>query len=235
MREAILNRISRRTYLNKAWTQDELDKLHDMIQQVNKDSGLNIEFLAKGRKAFASVKFTYGMFKNVNSILLLKGKKDDSNLLEKVGYYGESLMLDITDMGLGSCWIGGTYDRNQLSINETEELVCVILVGYVPELTLKEKIMRSTIFKRRKSIEKRSNCDTDMPKWMIKGMEAVILAPSALNSQKPFFELRDGKVYASVENTYKMDLIDLGIAKKHFDQEADGKFELGNPGLFKKN
>ena len=233
MRDAILNRISRRTYRNEAWTQDEVDKLQTMIRQVNEESGLYIEFLAEGREAFASVRFTYGMFKNANSILLLKGRKDDSHLQEKVGYYGESLVLDLTDMGIGTCWVGGTFDRKRLNIKETEELVCVILVGHVPEFTLKEKIMHAGISRKRKSIGVRTKCDADMPEWMTRGMEAVVLAPSAVNSQKPFFELRDGKVYASVENTYRMDLTDLGIAKKHFEQEAGGKFEFGNPGVFK--
>lgn len=234
MRDAVLNLISRRTYLEEVWTEDEIGKIMNMILQANRESGLNIEFLQEGRKAFNSFKHTYGMFKNANSILLLKGGRDDNNLQEKAGYYGESLVLDLTDMRLGTCWIGGTYDWNQLTIKDSEELVCVILVGHVNKLTIKEKFLRTTISRRRKSIGERTKCDGDMPEWMIKGMKSVMMAPSAVNSQKPFFELRDGKVYASVEYTYAMDLIDLGIAKKHFEQEAEGKFEFGNPGVFVK-
>ena len=64
-------------------------------------------------------------------------------------------------------------------------------------------------------------------------MEAVALAPSALNKQKPFFHYRNGIVTATVENSYEMDLVDLGIAKLHFVLGVGcGHFVPGNGGEF---
>ena len=47
-------------------------------------------------------------------------------------------------------------------------------------------------------------------------MEAVALAPSALNKQKPKFFYERGELRASVPDNYDMDMVDLGIAKYHF-------------------
>ena len=59
----------------------------------------------------------------------------------------------------------------------------------------------------------RADQETD---WFQKGMEAVCLAPTAMNQQKFFFELKDGTVTAkSLGGFYSK--IDLGIAKYHFE------------------
>ena len=52
------------------------------------------------------------------------------NLEEKCGYYGQELILTAHSMGLGTCWIGGTYDRERCLhlIPEDEELVCIAAV-----------------------------------------------------------------------------------------------------------
>jgi len=45
--------------------------------------------------------------KNIGMI----GNKDDPNSQEKLGYYGELIVLQATEMRLGTCWVGGTFDR----------------------------------------------------------------------------------------------------------------------------
>ncbi len=71
-----------------------------------------------------------------------------------------------------------------------------------------------------------------MPQWVQEGMNAVLLAPSAKNTQKVMFKYENNILSAQIADDYSMDLIDLGIAKKHFEIEAGGKFELGNGGIF---
>ncbi len=234
MRSAIENRISRRKYEKEPLTSSEMKMIIEKVNQANKTSGLNAEFLEDGSAAFGSFKASYGMFNNVRSLLLMKGKKSDKDLREKVGYYGEELVLDITDMGLGTCWVAGTFDRKSITIAEDEELVCVITVGKVGVTSFKERFLRGGMHRKMKTIEERSRCDQPMPQWMRSGMEAVLLAPSAVNSQKAFFVYEKGSVYGKVKDSYVMDMVDLGIAKKHFEIEAGGTFELGNGSLFHK-
>lgn len=172
------------------------------------------------------------MFTNVRSLILMKGKKDDKDLKEKVGYYGEDLVLSITDLGLGTCWVGGTFDKDELTVNDREELACVVVVGKVAAPSLKEKMMRSATHRKVKSMEERIISDQPLPQWVQNGMEAVLLAPSAKNTQKAIFKYENNILSAQIADDYAMDLIDLGIAKKHFDLEAGGTFELGNGGIF---
>ncbi len=234
MRDAILNRISRRTFEKTPLSASEINDIMRLVESANRVSGLNITFIEDGSDAFSSMRKSYGMFSGVRSMLLMKGQKCDPDLREKVGYYGEDIVLDLTDMGLGTCWVGGTYDREQLEIADTEELVCVIVLGKVKKSSLKEKALRYVISKNRKPIEERLRSSVEIPEWIRNGMEAVRLAPTAKNSQKPTFHFDGVTLTADVVNDYAMDPVDLGIAKKHFELAVGGTFELGNGALFHK-
>ncbi len=234
MKQAIRQRISRRTYTKEHFTQEEIQTIHGMIEKVNQQSSLTITFKEDAAGAFSSLRKSYGMFKNVRSILVMKGKKNDSDLYEKIGYYGEQLVLELTDLGYGTCWVGGTFDKEQISdIAGDEEMVCVITVGKVPDMTFKEKLIHNAISKNRKPISERLKADGNLPQWLSDGMTAVQLAPSAVNSQKPFFVYQNKQLTASVEVKYPLDLVDLGIAKKHFEIGAEhGTFAFGNGASF---
>lgn len=109
-------------------------------------------FLADGSQAFQKLSKSYGLFTNVRSLIVMKGKKELQDLKEKLGYYGEDLVLAITDLGLGTCWVGGTFDKDELMADDSEELVCVVLVGRVNH-------KRSTIASMdRKRNESRTAC-----------------------------------------------------------------------------
>ncbi len=237
MKEAIVKRVSRRTYKDVVIDKEKKGKIEKWIKEINEKSGLAIIYVEDGSKAFQSFSKTYGMFKNVRSIILLKGDKDDENLKEKVGYYGEELILNITDINLGTCWVGGTFDeKNVNKINDDEKLECVITVGVVENRkSFKEKLIGSLTHIKRKPINKRFESKETPPSWFMKGMKAVELAPSALNSQKAIFTYENGEAKSKIENNYRFDMIDLGIAKKHFEIEAEGKFDFGNGGKFHKN
>lgn len=233
MREAIKNRISRRTFEKVHIDIQKRTTIITWINNINKLSGLTLQYIDDGSEAFKSMKKSYGMFKNVRSVILMKGLKTDINLKEKIGYYGEELILDITDLGLGTCWVAGTFDESVFNIeNEEEKLICVVPVGVIKSTTIKEKAVRSIIHRKVKGIEERVISDCDLPQWAMKGMEAVLLAPSAINTQKAKFIFKDNQMRAEIINDYKCDMIDLGIAKKHFEIEAGGIFELGNGGQF---
>ena len=233
MRVAIQNRMSRRTFTTEHLSTDATVKIKSLINKANEKSGLNIAFTEDGSAAFASVRTTYGMFKNVRSMLLVKGNPELPDFREKVGYYGESIMLDLVDMGLGTCWVGGTFDRTVFDAPEDEYINDVILVGLVDKPTLKDRLMMAGAHNKRKPMSERITFDTELPDWVRNGMEAVIPAPSAINKQKPHFEYKNGVLTASVPDDYVADLTDLGIAKLHFEIGAgNGRFELGNGAKF---
>ena len=232
MRQAIRDRISRRTFTEEVLQEKEIKQIKEKILQLNQESGLTVEFRFDGREVFAARSKSYGLFKNVCSLVIMKGPASDPALKEKIGYYGEKLVLDLTDMGLGTCWVAGTFDRKLIEVPGGEEMYCVIPVGHIEKVTLREKMLRSAVSKKRKSVAERLTGAADAPRWVTDAMEAVQLAPSAVNSQHPIFHFKEGKVTADVVDNSPTDLIDLGIAKRNFAEAAGGQFEMGNGGAF---
>ncbi len=232
MRNAIETRVSRRKFEKEQITSEEKETIISYINQLNEASGLTLTFLEDGSTAFQKLSKSYGLFTNVRSLILMKGRKDDQNLKEKIGYFGEDLVLAMTDLGLGTCWVGGTFDKDEFTIERDEDLVCVIVAGKVAAFSLTEKMVRTATHRKVKSVEERIISDQTLPQWVLDGMKAVQLAPSAKNSQKVMFEYKDSILRAQIADDYAMDLIDLGIAKKHFGIEAKGTFALGNDGVF---
>jgi len=236
--EAIEQRKSRRTYLGAPIISENAKILRGLIDELNAKYELSMALIENGKKAFDSIGKSYGMFKGVRSLIALQGLKNDENLKEKLGYCGEMIALKATKLGLGTCWVGGTFDRKSdvFKVSENEALICVITIGNVPaENTIKEKLVYKMTHRKTKPAEDFFASDTRVPDWFIQGIEAVQKAPSAMNSQKVKFEYKNGTASAFVPDNYGADLIDLGIAKLHFELAAGGQFSLGNYGTFSKN
>lgn len=231
--KAIEERISRRTYLDTQVEPTKLKTLNDSINKYNQEVDLSMELVPDGSKAFNSLRKSYGMFKNVRTLLVLKGKKEDTHLKEKLGQYGELLVLEATGLGLGTCWVAGTFDRSSgvLNVGDKEELACVITVGNIAaEQTFKEKLVRGMTHRKTKAAEELYKSDVPAPQWLITGIQAVQKAPSAVNLQPVKFEYKNGVLTAYVDDDRF--LTDLGIAKIHFSLAAGGTFELGNHGEY---
>ena len=131
MNEAIEKRISHRCFSKEPVSESGVQQIEKWIAEANEESGLDIEYLADGSEAFNGIKKSYGMFSNVRSMLLMKGRSDDENLDVKIGYYGEDLVLKMTQLNLGTCWVGGTYDNTQFTVSNGERLACVIVFGQI--------------------------------------------------------------------------------------------------------
>lgn len=70
---------------------------------------------------------------------------------------------------------------------------------------------------KNKPLQAVCNRTENMPEWFLNGMEAALLAPTAMNQQKFFFELfSDSKVNAVCGKGFYTKL-DLGIVKYHFE------------------
>ena len=123
--KAIKDRTSRRTYDGSAIDKEKIDKINKVIDEVNKKSKLNIKLLDKADNFLKGFKASYGMITGVNTVVALVGKKKDKDLKEKVGYYGEFIILEAVSLGLGSCWVGGSYNKKKcidaLELNNDEE------------------------------------------------------------------------------------------------------------------
>lgn len=231
---AIEQRKSRRSYLGTPIEQGKLTIMQSLIEKYNKEANLSMRIVKDGSAAFNGFQKSYGIFTGIKTLIALIGKKDDIHLKEKIGYYGEHLVLAATKLNLGTCWVGGTFDHesNIFTTLQDELFVMVITIGNVAKETLKEKLVHYIGARKTKALNEFYIADCPAPQWFINGIEAVQKAPSAMNRQPVKFEYKAGEIRALVEESYRFDLIDLGIAKAHFSIATGGRFELGNHGKY---
>ena len=234
--EAIHTRCSHRKYLTTPIENGIVEKLKTSIEQYNKTAGLHMQLITDNGEAFNGLTKSYGMFSGVRNYIALVGREDDENFKEKSGYYGEKLVLEATQLGLGTCWVGGSFDKKLCTYNvqEHETLYCVITIGNIMQgLSFKEKLIIKVLRGKTKSIEEMCESDGETPQWFLNGMQAVQKAPSAVNKQPVKFNLKNGVVSASVNDISAHQPIDMGIAKLHFEIGAGGgTWEWGNHSAF---
>ncbi len=206
--EAIKERHSVRAYTDKKIEGEVLFALENKIAEINGESGLNVQLVLNEEKAFGGRMARYGKFSGVKNYIAMVGKKG-ADLSEKVGYYGQKLVLFAQTLGLNTCWVALTYKKVKTAykIEEGEKLALVIAIGYGATQGVPHK---------NKSINAVSNAGEDSPEWFVNGVKAALLAPTATNQQKFFFTLKDGEVTAKPGLGFYAK-VDLGIVKYHFE------------------
>lgn len=238
LQEAINTRCSHRKYLKTPIQDKDTAQLKASIEQYNKASNLHIQLITDSGDAFNGLTKSYGMFSGVRNYIALVGREDDENSKEKCGYYGEKLVLEAVQLGLGTCWVGASFDKKLCAceIGEGETLSCVITIGNIEQkLSIKEKLIRNAMHRKTKSAEEMYESDCEIPYWFLQGMQAVQKAPSAVNKQPVKFCYKNGIVSASVEDTSAHQPIDMGIAKLHFEiGSSGGTWAWGNHSVFAK-
>lgn len=210
----IRERHSVRSYLSKEIEKDKVKNLNKLIDSINKESNLNIQLVLNDRDVFDKYILHYGRLKNCKNYIALIGKKG-KNLDEKVGYFGEKIVLKAQELGLNTCWVAGTYKKNIVSakINDGEKLVCIIAIGYG------ETSGRSRRSKRIDDVTK----GKEYPSWFEKGVEYALLAPTAINQQRFKFEYLGENTIKAYPGRGAMTKIDFGIVKYHFELGANRK------------
>lgn len=238
MKEAIKNRHSRRSYLREALRDDDVRYLKGRIREYNQKYGLHMKLVCGHPEIFKGFRNSYGMFHNVENFIMMMGNSRDVYMQEKLGYFGERLILEAVSRNMGTCWVGGTFAKSALEpyVKDGEKLYCVIAIGYTSDKkSLKEQLISRATRRNGKSVEAMSNYTSRSPEWMKNGMEAVQLAPSALFKQPVYFRQEQKCVYAEVEHPESHEMLDLGIAMLHFEIGAeDGAWTWGNPAVYQK-
>lgn len=212
--EAVSARHSVRKYIDKELSADIIAALQDKIAECNKVGNLNIQLVQNETRAFTGM-LSYGQFSGVKNYLVMVGKKS-KDLDERVGYYGEQLVLFVQTLGLNTCWVGLSYRKvpEAYNVGKDEKLVCMIALGYGETQGIGHKI---------KSIEEVSNASDITPSWFKKGVEAALLAPTAVNQQKFSFEhvgVKNNRHQIRAKKGFSMigyTKMDLGIARYHFE------------------
>ena len=213
LQEAITARHSVRKYIDKEIPADIVTALQDKIAEYNKVGNLNIQLVLNETRAFTGM-LSYGSFSGVRNYFVMVGKKG-ADLDERVGYYGEQLVLLAQTLGLNTCWVGLSYRKvpEAYNVGKDEKLACMIALGYGETQGVSHKI---------KTIEQVSNASDLTPAWFKRGVEAALLAPTAVNQQKFTFEyvgVKDNWHIVKARKGFSIigyTGIDLGIVKCHF-------------------
>lgn len=210
--EVMKARHSVRQYLNKPLENDVIVEINNEIAVCNAESGLHIQLVTNEPKAFDSFMAHYGKFDGVTNYIAMIGKKSP-DLSEKCGYYGERLVLKAQQMGLNTCWVAMTYSKvkSAFVINSGEKLCVVIAIGYGKTQGVPHKS---------KSMEEVIKSKKQIPEWFKNGVQAALLAPTALNQQKFTFELKGNNVSIKPGVGFYTN-VDLGIVKYHFEIGAE--------------
>lgn len=213
LKQAVLARHSVRQYKNKPLTEDVCKELRRLIAIANDKGGLHFQLVTDEPKAFSSPIARYGRFRGVTNYIALVGP-DDSSLDEKLGYFGEYIVLHAQAMGLNTCWVGVSYSKtaDAFYVGQGEKLRGVIAIGYG------ETQGTSHHIKEPADVADFSGREPD---WFKKGVRMALLAPTAMNQQRfKFFWKGDDKVCGkSGFGMYTR--MDLGIAECHFEIGAE--------------
>ena len=238
MKNAIELRKSRRHYTSEPISEEITESLQALVKEINRETGLHLQMVFNHGEAFSGLRRSYGLFSGVQNYLVLAGDTTLPDTYEKLGYYGEKWVLHATIHGLGTCWVAGTYDKKSVHchLESNEEIAAVIPFGnYLEKEPIVARMLRKQIHRNTKGIDELLNVADQPPNWVIKAMKYVVKAPSAANRQPVRFTYSDDLVMASVPGDSNMQLLDLGIAKLHFEIGAGGGiWRWGNSRLFER-
>lgn len=243
----IAKRRSRRLFDSKPIPPDLLARLNAVRIEFKPFTGVRAVIITQSvDNVFKGALAHFGKIKGAPAFIAFIGDMEDPNIQEKVGYFGEGIVLEATALNLSTCWVGGFFRPEVAAslsfVKENEKVLAVTPVGYAAEkMSLEEKIM--TGFGRTHKRKPLNELVTGIqeikwPLWIKKALEAARLAPSAVNRQPWRFFVESHSITISVDDlkdTFNISKrLDCGIAMLHIEIAAfycdiRGKWEFLEP------
>ena len=224
--EAMKERRSVRSYDGKPLDEEKIAELHKAIKESYTLFGGKLSIRLSSFDLEGDYKpSTYGVIKGASDFFLLgMGDGEDSALT--AGFQFEQVVLKAWQMGLGTCWIAGTFKGSQFDKDEKweegENLKIICPVGLPVKQRIMEKVMRFTIgSQNRKSFSelffyKDFQTPLSEENKFSQSLEMLRLAPSSTNSQPWRVLIDEDKVrfYGKIRNI--ISVVDCGIGICHF-------------------
>jgi len=247
----IQKRTSVRTFQDKPLTAVDNIWIKEILANISSESGpngtqVNFRLLSPDVKGDGGIIGTYGFIRKAQAYIAGTVSNTTSNI-EDYGYFLEKIIIKLVERNIGSCWLGGTFKRedfsNPLGLKDGELIPAVLPIGYPEEnRRTAEKAMRFFVKadKRRKwtDIFFNSTFNEGLTSGALKGkysvllsaFESVRLSPSASNKQpwrlvmdkgndSVHFYLNEDPKYSS-NLGFSMQRLDAGIALYHFEAAA---------------
>lgn len=239
--ETVKTRSSVRSYLDRPLPFGEKEQIRNYIAGLSNPFSVEVSFHLLGKNVSASGEKlgTYGVIKGASDFVGATVAPGELGL-EALGYSFEQLILYLTSLGFGTCWLGGTFDRSgfaeAMKLREGDLFPAISPIGYSQE---KRRVMDSMVRWVAKSNQRQPwdtlffKDDFSHPLTQAEAGDYVVplemlrLAPSAGNKQPwrvvqdkdtyHFYEMRsmkDSKLGIDIQRT------DVGIGACHFHLAA---------------
>lgn len=250
MEEAVTKRYSVRNYSDQELEGEKKKAIQAFIASLDNPFGKKIKFhlFDMGEADEKQRLGTYGVIKGAKHYFGSSIKLEPM-VIEALGYEFEAVVLYMAHLGLGTCWLGGTFDRkgfiNAMKLEEGELLPIISPFGYAADKKhIKELAMRKLIKADQRKDWNKLFYINDFTTPLSReeagafefALEMVRLAPSASNKQPWRVLCKDGiwHFYEHKEPGYSdyfpydIQKVDMGIAAAHFDFSVREKGILGN-------
>lgn len=207
--KAMRERHTVRRYADKPIPADIVQKLEERIALDNDAHGTAVKLMVDDARAFnAALKLV--LAKGVRNYLILAGD-DAPDLEERLGWCSAGIMLYVQELGLNSWWVGGTFSRGAVSkLVAGKKVVGIVALGYGATQGKPHKS---------KTPDQVSEYKGEAPIWFKEGVEAALLAPTALNRQAFRIEGEGNRVSITYEKG-AFSGADLGLVRYHFEVGA---------------
>ncbi|SFN86600.1 nitroreductase family protein [Proteiniclasticum ruminis] len=232
----IEQRKSIRTFEERPLTEADRKEIRDFLESSENPFHVKVEFRFLESLENTTNLGTYGVIKGASSYLGAM-VKDGPLALEALGYEMERLMLFLVSKNIGTCWLGGTFKREDFKeamvVPEGYLFPAITPVGYEKvEKSLTDRLVRFIAKgNQRKPFEElffKDSFQNSYPKedknLLSDLLEMVRLGPSASNKQPWRILVEDHVVHFYEKKTprysdafpYDIQRLDLGIAACHF-------------------
>lgn len=237
--EAMNLRRSVRKYKSQPISRAHMDAIRWFINELTPLNAIpfDIIFFEDGELITKTFKGIANMYSKVIAPHYIAiTSKEEPGHLENVGFIGEQLIFKLTALGIGSCWLGRSIDKNVFNkiapIKTDQSHIILISFGYAEENL-------SPISKRNR-LNINQFVQGEIKEDFIPILNALRIAPSAVNSQpwRIIVEENTMHLYMKTKNFIsekilaKLNLVDMGIGLCHMVKTAE---ELGFNTCLKKH
>ena len=252
--DIIKERTSRRSYTPRAVEAEKREALERMFAQVQGPFGGRARFAILDTSGWGEGRInslgTYGTIQGATLFIvgmIARGGHD----MEDFGCQFEKIILRATDLGLGTCWIGGIFNRSRFAlkagVRENEVLPAISPLGYPTERrSVADSVIRWSAGSRNRRPWADLFFDRDFERGLApdragryaEPLEVLRLGPSASNRQ-PWRVVKEqgrdvfhlflcrSRGYDKLIKAVDLQRLDMGIAMSHFEVAAS---ELGLEG-----
>lgn len=219
-------RHSVRSFIDSPVPQPLRDKIKSMVTMIDThEAGMHFEVFFDDNEPFKGFTRSYGFFRNPRNYIAAVVDVSFPGAYERAGYFAEQLVLNMVQLGIGTCYVGGTFDRNHTGVNlrVDRKILFLILFG------IEDKETRRPVQKLMMKMMKRGNIaasqffvgsEEELSKaleavpQLPECLEALDCAPSSLNKRPARLRFSDNRIEVYIpDRKDDKQLIDLGIAK----------------------